>query len=802
MLRAAPTFDTTPLRSLEEPPVPNNPVAECLRSAAYAAAADPLVAVAQISDNYAGTRLTPTVRFAFSAIGVNQPAPAEFGSASWFGQQLGGAAGMMVPFMLTRGRIAAATPALFGQSALKLAAERSLLSFAAREAALSGTAGLAYGTVLRSSESSGAESFAETRFKNGLADMAVFGTLGFTNPILGRVFGGPVSAGIASGVPGGVVGAEVNAWRNGNPFASALELKESIASNLFVGGAFGGAQRFVAARAPVERASRSEVIETKPALEVAPPLDRATALFADVARNYGVVPLDAPPPLSGVVKHRTLPTGDRVGDHIFGLTVVQAADAGTAWLWKDAGITVFHDGSPTTVITTKNGSRISRTTNKDDTGTFTVYAVEETAPGDQIRLRPYESAPRSNHARIKSDRGIVDLGSDIWLRLSKSESVAISFDTRQRIIRTDGTRITETLAQPQYQSIHYADNTSEHRFLSGKREERSDAGVREFRDADNASLFERTNIPIEPYDFLADRTANIAEVRHTRRAIRLTESKRLTEVDVREYILEGLDTIIVVPEKYARRLDLLRQARQRGEPVPAAWQTRLLPEQMVDGLKTLPGPNIVKEMHMLPGLKDSEAFAGRDGIIRISKGGAEAWNWFPIYEMNGETKVSPGHRATLPQHEWAHLSEDWFGNPKLFDLAMEAEPVPYYARDYGKKNRHENMAVHMGEKFLHPDADQFMNFVHLAPMRAVVFSEMLQRLRKENGTLGPYDAQLRERIDYVQQNFMPPLMDELRQLPTTHPPASTTPFTPRELFLSGLLGELTREQPLDNPAPL
>ncbi len=58
----------------------------------------------------------------------------------------------------------------------------------------------------------------------------------------------PLASGALSGIPGGTVSAEIGAWRQGEWYASAEALKESIHGMMFVGAAFGTGQWLSAQR--------------------------------------------------------------------------------------------------------------------------------------------------------------------------------------------------------------------------------------------------------------------------------------------------------------------------------------------------------------------------------------------------------------------------------------------------------------------------------------------------------------------------------------------------------------------------
>jgi hypothetical protein len=204
--------------------------------------------------------------------------PAEFGTASWYAQQLGSAAGMIIGYT-ARGTANLAAGKVLGALGKGTIEElqvnamnsgfgsREMLKFAGAEAGLSATSGYAYGFLLRPSDEQhiGTAAFWSDRNKEGLGDAAAFGAIGAMNPYIGRALGaaakaiektpaavggtadavasvagnaesrsfaetaittvrnglaaslrGPILPGVISGVPIGAINAEVGALQNGN----------------------------------------------------------------------------------------------------------------------------------------------------------------------------------------------------------------------------------------------------------------------------------------------------------------------------------------------------------------------------------------------------------------------------------------------------------------------------------------------------------------------------------------------------------------------------------------------------------
>lgn len=252
---------------------PRNALSEFVNTAVYTATSAPLRGLAQIADHNLKTDVfDKSVKGTFEAIGVKAPEAAQFNTSSWYAQQLGGAVGMTVPFLALRGGVKAGAGVMLGESvamksALDVGVTHSLSRFAMQEAALSGTAGLLYGSLLNPSDEKlvGTEAFAKDRLKHGVSDLAVFGSLSLASPYIGKglavgstfletkiaaplvkdtvaaTLRGPLLPGALSGVPAGLVAAEASALRDGRLLPTGQELKENITGMVVVGGTMSSA---------------------------------------------------------------------------------------------------------------------------------------------------------------------------------------------------------------------------------------------------------------------------------------------------------------------------------------------------------------------------------------------------------------------------------------------------------------------------------------------------------------------------------------------------------------------------------
>lgn len=270
------TGGTDKLVSSRTPESNNSLVGDFLYSAAYAGLQTPASGVGQLVDKVAGTHIQDKVQF------MSAPTEAKFGSANWHAQQLGGAVGMIAPFMVT----AAGTK--WGLARAGLAAEGSGLLGAAQLAKnakslaiLEGAAsGFAFDFATRPVQD-GEGNFWAARLKHGVTGAATFGTLTASSIGL-RSLGGSAAAeltgakkvltdigiGTASGLPAGLVAAQSGSLLTHGKLASLEETGKSMYTMGFVGGFLSYMHQI-----PGQRKSFAETV-----IEQATARDRATNL--------------------------------------------------------------------------------------------------------------------------------------------------------------------------------------------------------------------------------------------------------------------------------------------------------------------------------------------------------------------------------------------------------------------------------------------------------------------------------------------------------------------------------------------
>ena len=185
---------------------------EALQSAAYSGLQAPIKGATQLADKVLGTNMASHVKI------VDTPRPAEFGSGAWHAQQIGGALGMIGPFLAVN----ASAGALMGTEGV--AAETLSLRTKVTQAALAG--GLYEGVFRPVEENEG--NFWTARIRHATVGAATFATLTATAHGLDR-FGktwmkDPLDRDIMSHAYAGVVAggsnAQLESLLSGKGFAS------------------------------------------------------------------------------------------------------------------------------------------------------------------------------------------------------------------------------------------------------------------------------------------------------------------------------------------------------------------------------------------------------------------------------------------------------------------------------------------------------------------------------------------------------------------------------------------------------
>lgn len=220
-----------------------------LKSARYSAIQAPLTGVSQIVDKFAHTNLEESTNF------FAPPETAKFGTAAWHAQTIGGAAGMILPFMAVAATNRGALARLGLTARAGIAAESGVALNSARVAAVGEQAlnGFVFDFALRPSDSN-SKDFWLDRTKHGITGAATFGTLTASSIGLKQLIGvapgatgimnvlkRDVATGVLSGVPAGLAAANTSSLLEKGEFASLRRNAEDAYMMALVGGVLSAA---------------------------------------------------------------------------------------------------------------------------------------------------------------------------------------------------------------------------------------------------------------------------------------------------------------------------------------------------------------------------------------------------------------------------------------------------------------------------------------------------------------------------------------------------------------------------------
>ncbi|HEY9679681.1 MAG TPA: hypothetical protein V6C76_16885 [Drouetiella sp.] len=222
--------------------------AEAIHSAAYAGLQEPVTGLSQIVDKFAGTNFASNLKF------MDAPDQAKFGSADWHAQQIGGAVGSLLPFMLVHKGVRS----VVGAEETGMLSARAAFNMNMKEAALTG---FAYDSLLKPTQVTG-----DTTNTQFLLDRGIHGAIGagtfvtmtasgiglknlagssaLENSAMASLLKNPVANGALSGIPAGLFNVEANSIANKGQLASASELGQGAYAMTLMGGGFGLAHSF------------------------------------------------------------------------------------------------------------------------------------------------------------------------------------------------------------------------------------------------------------------------------------------------------------------------------------------------------------------------------------------------------------------------------------------------------------------------------------------------------------------------------------------------------------------------------
>lgn len=243
---------------------------ELAYSAAYTGVQAPITAIGQIADKTLdGIGISSNIAGRVTVLPA--PTPEEFGTANWHAQQIGSAAGMIIPFAITRGALRASGLTCSALTDASILAPTKLLS--AGNAALvadGAIAGFASEFIFRPVDQHNQEHFWDSRAKQGVVGAATFGVLSGSSVAVRNATKGLEVAlcnmsnpsklvfdtvtGAVVGIPAGIAAADANAMVHQGRSATAEERLESAYSMAVAGGALKAARVLPGAKAPVEEA--------------------------------------------------------------------------------------------------------------------------------------------------------------------------------------------------------------------------------------------------------------------------------------------------------------------------------------------------------------------------------------------------------------------------------------------------------------------------------------------------------------------------------------------------------------------
>jgi hypothetical protein len=725
-------------RGRQQPEETPNPFYAAVESLIHQGAVEPIRGLAQWVDHNTGTKLDQGFRRGLDYLNVGTPKEAEFGTANWYAQQLGGAVATIVPFMLLRGGIKRIGGETFAAAPLSRSSSvfgPATYNAAIAEARLSATTGLAYGSFLRSSDENnvGTVKFYKDRLISGVNDAAVFGAMGFGNIYvnqslgkvassltrgsetsmasrIGRVVGSPVTSGVIAGGPGGVIDAQFGAWRDGRLLPTEKELKERIISNMFVGGAFGKAQSMFGPKERRFSTSNDSANDGRTSGANDGSAGRTTTGDGRTSTGNDSVAVHKPYAISGEAIVPPLPK----------LALVESGAA-----------------RPTRAATKQGLHEAIESGRIDDARSFVDSNVLPRDEARQVVLKALET--RKNPLTVED---IVALE-----RLNVLEKMIID-DKYQRLA--------SEAATTRHTKMHYEEphlSLEQQRAWLGKPSE----GTVE------VSVY--TGDPKLVPETLAEFNKNI----------QTTPEKAVV------YKVHGYE--IQVPETFAKKLDEVYDLRikiENGKKPDATWresregraaQKALNTHEFRDyvhpaeltSLQRVPHGGLIKKVRFLdrPNADDpwhsktykpdfvSAGTAGRDGVITY-------------YQAKQSSKA---FLSGLTNHEWAHLLQGFAAREnRAFSsaAALEAKAHSDRAKDgyavseYSKRNDSENWAEHSAS-ILSPDADVFITTADQAPMRAAVLGKALERALSKVPLeqRSPYHDQLQARVDYLKEFVEP-----------------------------------------------
>lgn len=230
---------------------------------------------------------------------------------------------------------------------------------------------------------------------------------------------------------------------------------------------------------------------------------------------------------------------------------------------------------------------------------------------------------------------------------------------------------------------------------------------------------------------------------------------------VNVYKVDGVE--IIVPEKYDAQLGKVRNLTLQGklselanDPEIAQLKDRILPEEVIQALRSTPRPDFVSKVRLLDETNPQDAYAKQMHPEARSSAAASADGDINLYRSKKSALFGEDFL-----HEWSHLAK-WIMKSRSyqFDLAAKAEEDGHFANNYARKGGvDENWAVHASEELSNPDITRATRFAEAAPVRSSVLMLMLKEcLDTQTTPLSPKQAQIAKNIE----TLLEPTLDRAR----------------------------------------
>lgn len=277
------TVDSAFASAITDKSVGDRFVSSALHAAAYTGLQAPVDAIAQLGHKTIGTPLAPEM--------VKAPDQAQFLSAEWAGQQLGGVAGAL-PYLvaahkgarhLLESRMLSPQTRMLAEVGARLAPQQAK-EIARLELTSAAATGLFYGGVLTPANGKElSQEFWTARGRNAVTSGVTFTTLSGSmlglkslgqarGGMVGQVLKSDIGSGMLSGVPAGLVHANSESLLHGKGMASLNKSVESVTSFTLLGGLMpvGGKVLDLASKGPAKPGADGKMPLPKNASEVTP----------------------------------------------------------------------------------------------------------------------------------------------------------------------------------------------------------------------------------------------------------------------------------------------------------------------------------------------------------------------------------------------------------------------------------------------------------------------------------------------------------------------------------------------------